>query len=117
MRYILMVAILLACNNTTPNTGDKTAAPDSAGPSEICPDRCSQQYIFQKGKKVTYINYDHTGKEIARSLSEVIDVQETADGVSSTLKIESQSKDLPASYEARYSCDGANIHFDINSMF
>src|SRR5690606_18354032 len=99
MRYLYFISIwfLLACNSAATESADRA---DSTGHEEtvqktVRGSDCGELYIFQKGKKLWHTNYDGKGKALARSVSEVTDVQTTESGLASVVAVQSISDENP----------------------
>ncbi|MEZ5015234.1 MAG: hypothetical protein R2794_13175 [Chitinophagales bacterium] len=80
---------------------------------------CEAFFATDKGSKWEMTNYDEKDKVMSRSAGEVIDVQETGDGIETKLHVityDNKDKTLHEG-DLLMRCDDAGFHMDMSGMF
>lgn len=119
MRLILIAFCFINCNNTTSeftNAASQNLVSKNVETALPTSTACNKLYLFKKNAKVTNVTYNAAGKEIDNSVSEIVEVTNTATGATSKIKIISSKAKTPV-IEANYRCDGNQVYFDVKNMF
>ncbi|MBA2500652.1 MAG: hypothetical protein H0V30_13055 [Chitinophagaceae bacterium] len=121
MRFLLMnlVPILLACNNTsdTSSTEADSLQQTKTNAKATVNSDCGNQILFKEGARITYAQFDGNDKEFSRQTSIVKSVENQNGVWQSVVEMDDLSNTKMANAEVEYSCDGKQVHFDMQNLF
>jgi len=119
MRFLLASLIFIACNNATDTSladGDSLSKQSESNVSNTS-SACGNQILFKEGARITYAQYDGTGKEFARQTSLVKSVDNKNGSWHSVVEMDESGNTAIANAEVEYTCDGKSIRYDMQNLF
>ena len=119
MRFLLASLIFIACNNTTDSQsgdGDSLSKP-LTGKISNSSSGCGNQILFKEGSRITYAQFDGSGKEFARQTSVVKSVDQKNGSWHSIVEMDESGNTKIANAEVEYTCDGEFIRYDMQNLF
>lgn len=119
--FISFVLFLLACNNANDTSSADTLSLQQAETNEkntaTANADCGNQILFKEGARITYAQFDGNDKEFSRQTSIVKSVKKEKGIWQSVVEMTDASNEKMANAQVQYSCDGNQVHFDMQNLF
>jgi hypothetical protein len=115
---LVMIIIILACQNPASNSVGDTANTNAASPESGSTDgNCGTNLLFRKGVVIHSTTFDGTGKTTTKSVSTATKVYNEGGMTISEweMKNTTESREEKA-FKTIYKCDGKLLHIDLSGL-